>query len=254
MSIWLPDEVLIVDWDADTPHFPDPPADELYGQGERQDEQHREYHDENTPSPKGARWREYFPHPAGLGIRRGATMFESLCHAQVANEESIWGTFTDEADWDLARWIITSGTTHTSADELLDLKKVSKPCCQVCDLLKASQIRKAGCVSFHNTRSLLQKIDALPSGPKWTCELFEVEGDILNESGAPETKTVELWRRNPVECIRDLIGNPEFKRYMKYAPYRLYMNEDGTDQCWDEMATGSWWWDTQVRNTRWPVN
>jgi len=25
------------------------------------------------------------------------------------------------------------------------------------------------------------------------------------------------------------------------------MNDDGTDQCWDKMATGSWWWDIQVR-------
>jgi hypothetical protein len=74
-----------------------------------------------------------------------------------------------------------------------------------------------------------------------------VEGDILNESGASRTETVELWRRNLVECVRELIGNPEFKQYMKYAPYRLYTNEDGTDQCWDEMATGSCWWDIQVR-------
>lgn len=108
------------------------------------------------------------------------------------------------------------------------------------------QIRDGGCASFHNSRSFLQKIDALPQGPEWTCELLDVEGDILDEGGAPQTETVELWRRNPVECIQELIGNPEFKDFMKYAPYRLYMNDDGTDQCWDEMATGSWWWDVQV--------
>lgn len=93
----------------------------------------------------------------------------------------------------------------------------------------------------------MQKIDALPPGPEWTCELLELEGDILDEGGAPQTETVELWRRNPVECVQELIGNPEFKQFMKYAPYRLFMNDDGTDQCWDEMATGSWWWDIQVR-------
>jgi len=92
-------------------------------------------------------------------------------------------------------------------------------------------------------------IDALPPGPEWTCELLEVKGDILDEqSGAPQTEVVELWRRNTVECVQELIGNPEFEQYMKYTPYRLYTNEDGTDQCWDEMATGSWWWDIQVRH------
>jgi len=97
----------------------------------------------------------------------------------------------------------------------------------------------------------LQKIDALPQGPRWTCELFEVEGDILDEGGAPQTEMVELWCCNPVECIQELIGNPEFERYMKYTPYHLYENDDGTNQCWDEMATASWWWDTQVRYRGW---
>ena len=114
-------------------------------------------------------------------------------------------------------------------------------------LIRASQIRDSGCASFHNTRSLLKKIDALPSGPKWMCELLEVEGDIVDEGGVTQRETVELWRRNPVDCIQELIGNPEFEQYMIYVPCRLYMNDDGTDQCWDKMATGSWWWDIQVR-------
>ena len=74
-----------------------------------------------------------------------------------------------------------------------------------------------------------------------------MEGDIINETGVPATETVELWRRDLIECVQELIGNPEFKQYTKYAPYRLFMNDDGTGQCWDEMASGSWWWDVQVR-------
>jgi hypothetical protein len=90
------------------------------------------------------------------------------------------------------------------------------------------QIRNASGISFHNSQSLFQKIDALPYGPEWTCKLFKVKGDILDEDGAPQTETVELWHRDPVECVEELIGNPEFKAYMKYAPYRLYANKDGT--------------------------
>ena len=75
-----------------------------------------------------------------------------------------------------------------------------------------------------------------------------MRGDIVDEDGWPLTEKVELWHRDPVECIQALIGNPEFKDYMKYAPYRLYMNSDGTNQSWDEMASGSWWWGIQVRS------
>ena len=42
-----------------------------------------------------------------------------------------------------------------------------------------------------------------------------------------------------MECLQELIGNLVFKLYLKYAPYHLYMNEEGTDQHWNEMATVS---------------
>jgi len=233
-----------LDWNVD--YFPEL-LDEPLVLEERVEGCCDEDNSENTPPPE-ARWRQYFPRQAGQGIRRAPTMFESLRNAQVARGASIWGAFTDEGDWNFARWILKSGTTHSSANELLGLKKVSKDLLSSARLTKASQIRDGSCTSFHNSRSLFQKIDALPPGPEWTCELLKVEGDILDEGGAPRTEMVELWRRNPVECVQELIGNPEFKPYMKYAPYRLYMNDDGTDQSWDEMATGTWWWDIQVRN------
>ena len=72
-----------------------------------------------------ARWREDFPRPAGVGICQEATAFEILRNAQVAKGESIWGMFKDKGDWELALWILESGTTRTDTDKLLELKKVS---------------------------------------------------------------------------------------------------------------------------------
>jgi hypothetical protein len=113
-----------MDWNADAPYIPEPddepPVLEEHA-GENQDEDH----DDGNPSSK-PRWRDYFPHPAGQGTRKEPTAFESLRNAQVARGESIWGMFTDEGDWDFARWILKSGTTHASTDELLELKKVSQ--------------------------------------------------------------------------------------------------------------------------------
>jgi hypothetical protein len=72
-----------------------------------------------------ARWREDFPRPAGVGIRQEATAFEILHNTQIAQGESIWGTFKDKGDWNLALWILESGTTRTDTDKFLKLKKVS---------------------------------------------------------------------------------------------------------------------------------
>ena len=34
--------------------------------------------------------------------------------------------FSDEGDWEFARWILELGMTHAYTNELLELKKVSK--------------------------------------------------------------------------------------------------------------------------------
>ena len=63
----------------------------------------------------------------------------------------------------------------------------------------SSQIQNSTNLLFHNNRLLLKKIDALPGGPKWTCEIFEITGDQVDigssDSGKKMiTEEVELWR------------------------------------------------------------
>ena len=58
---------------------------------------------------------------------------------------------------------------------------------------------------------------------------------------------LELWRRDPVDCVRELLGNPALKNHMKYAPERLYEDVEGKSRVFDEMWTANWWWDTQVK-------
>jgi hypothetical protein len=74
----------------------------------------------------------------------------------------------------------------------------------------------------------LKKIDNLPDVPGWTCEIFEITGDqedVSDGSGKKMlTDEVELWRRNPVEGIEELIGNPAFQPHMRYAPERVFTN------------------------------
>ena len=57
---------------------------------------------------------------------------------------------------------------------------------------------------------------------------------------------LELWRRDPVECVKELIGNPAFKEFMSYVPERVYVDNKGQERIYDEMWTGDWWWETQV--------
>lgn len=75
---------------------------------------------------------------------------------------------------------------------------------------------------------------------------MQVQGDELGDDGQPRVENLELWKRDPIDCIKELMGNPAFKENMKYEPYRVYSTENGENRCWDEMATGDWWWNMQV--------
>ena len=106
-------------------------------------------------------------------------------------------------------------------------------------------MRKSG-VSFDNARSFLKRIDSLHTGPSWICETIDVEGDVVGEDGAVKREMVELWRRDPVECVEELIGNPAFRDMMAYVPERAYADQKGENRIYDEMWTGEWWSETQV--------
>lgn len=53
-----------------------------------------------------------------------------------------------------------------------------------------------------------------------------------------ETEDLELWMRDPVECIRELMGNPEFDHMVSYAPERVFSDVEGKTRRFDEMWTG----------------
>jgi hypothetical protein len=68
----------------------------------------------------------------------------------------------------------------------------------------------------------------------------------MKNDGKMVTETVELWLRDPVECVRELFSNPTFKEDIKYGPQKVYTDESRTERIYNEMWTGKWWWKMQV--------
>ena len=113
---------------AEPPTDNDPPVlDECGGDGYQPPSCDENISNRPSESPFAkARWREDFPHQAGQRLRRGLTMFKSQRNAQVTRGESIWGPFLGKGDWNVAQWIIDSGTTQEYTNKLLKLKNVSR--------------------------------------------------------------------------------------------------------------------------------
>lgn len=101
-------------------------------------------------------------------------------------------------------------------------------------------------LSFHNNYTFLKKIDQLPTGPKWVCNIVTITGNLVDENGVHMEEYVEVWRRDPVECVRELLGNPAFKDYISYIAEHVYLDKEGKVRVFDEMWTADWWWNTQV--------
>lgn len=100
--------------------------------------------------------------------------------------------------------------------------------------------------SYTTNKALYQAVDNLPYSGEWQSQVITITGDLKSAMGVEMTEEVELWHRDPVECVRELLGNPVFDGKMRYAPEQLYEDEEGTQRVLNEMWTEKWWWDTQV--------
>jgi|ERR1700761_1746892 len=98
------------------------------------------------------------------------------------------------------------------------------------------------CSPWKNNREFFETVDSLPHGPSWQRIPVTKKGDLV-ANGDPQIEEMELWMRDPLECIKDLIGNPLFKKVMKYKPERHWRRGK---RVYSEMWTGDWWWKMQV--------
>ncbi|KAJ6527883.1 hypothetical protein DFH09DRAFT_935537 [Mycena vulgaris] len=184
-----------------------------------------------------ARWEQDFPEErrAGAILEECKTQFEKLRESQKAAGQEPWYPFESEEEWELARWLMTSGLSQSKTDDYLKLKMVRT-------------VREGINPSFHNNRAFLKHIDALPDGPGWFCHPFELTGDELDADEKPKKEIVEMWYRDPLECVKELLGNPAFTK-QGYVPRRIFKNQDeneeGVNREYSEMWTADWWWKIQ---------
>ncbi|KAG1892025.1 hypothetical protein F4604DRAFT_1875493 [Suillus subluteus] len=179
--------------------------------------------------------RYFEPQPdAGWALHKGETNFERYRTYQEEEGEDPWSPFENaeisltREEWDLAHWLVKNlGQTQTD------------------EFLKLPITQNHTKLSFHNNRSFLQRMDKLPRGPEWSCKKVTVRGNCEDENGEMLQEEVELWSRNPVECVKELIGNTSFKEHMAYSPAKVYADHAGQDRVIDEMWTADWWGEKQ---------
>ncbi|KAJ7617664.1 hypothetical protein DFH06DRAFT_1364378 [Mycena polygramma] len=179
------------------------------------------------------RWVQDFPEEfdAGKPLEQCETSFETFRAKQTAAGNPPWHPFESEDEWEVAQWLMTAGLSQKQIDKYLKLKRV----------------REGIKPSFANNRAFLSFVDSLPAGPQWYCHAFELEGDECDSDGKPKKEIVEMWYRDPLECVRELLGNPSYTK-QGYKPMRVYKRfKDGelSNREYTQMWTAEWWWEIQ---------
>ncbi|KAI0665395.1 hypothetical protein C8Q78DRAFT_986640 [Trametes maxima] len=103
-------------------------------------------------------------------------------------------------------------------------------------------------LSFRSSHLFYKKVDALPRGATtWKRKVLEAVGDVLGEDGKPKVEVVELWMRDVVDCIRELMGNPAYCDSIRYRPERQYADAEGKTRVYRNIHTADWWWNLQLQ-------
>ncbi|KAG1721776.1 hypothetical protein EDB19DRAFT_1960263 [Suillus lakei] len=125
-------------------------------------------------------------------------------------------------EWEVARWAKLRGLSSTALSDLLAIEGVSE---------RLS-------LSFKNANELNAIVDhGLPTGcPKFKHEQIVVAGEAF-----------DIYYRDVIECVKSLYGDPDFAKYLAFAPEQHYSDEDETIHLFHDMHTGKWWWDTQKK-------
>jgi len=106
------------------------------------------------------------------------------------------------------------------------------------EFLLTKVLQYKGYVPWKDSWALLQDIDVLPSGPAWSTVRIPLKGLYHY--------ILFVFIRNPVEVVRNLIGNPLLKDFLHYAPQRVWTSSEMDNRIFDEMWTGERWWRMQV--------
>lgn len=83
----------------------------------------------------------------------------------------------------------------------------------------------------------------------WDRKKYPLQSNILDGSGNPVIETVELWKRNPMKLIKELLENPKWKDKMRYKPHMMFADKECTERIFNEQWTCDWLIEKYVRDS-----
>ncbi|KAH9167800.1 hypothetical protein EDB89DRAFT_1856148 [Lactarius sanguifluus] len=140
---------------------------------------------------------------------RGTTFLQSFDRDQYAQErkKNIFYPFASQAEWEMAAFLLRSGLSMASIDSFLSLELVSA-------------IYYLGSRSDDTWHRSMGLAEMLPQGPEWRCKPCD--------SPFPMKKNVDLFYRDPLECIQSILSNPLMNDHIRFTPFCSQLPDGAT--------------------------
>ncbi|KAG1805323.1 uncharacterized protein BJ212DRAFT_1210268, partial [Suillus subaureus] len=130
-------------------------------------------------------------------------------------KENLFYPFALREEWEVADFLLHSALSMAAINKFLQLSMLS----------------------FNNTKDLQGWAEMLLKGPSWKCQVIP----SLHGTKSP----IQLFWRDPVECLESLFSNPLFHDQLDFIPCRVYKTAAWLLHVYSEWLTGDAVWSIQ---------
>ncbi|CAA7259005.1 unnamed protein product [Cyclocybe aegerita] len=89
-------------------------------------------------------------------------------------------------------------------------------------------------LSFQSAKDLRNRIEILPSGPKWKSRTLAPKH--------PTKNPIVLYHRDPIECVQSLLRSPLLQDHLSFTPFRLFESSAKLMRVYTEWLLGNAAW------------
>ncbi|KAG0705937.1 hypothetical protein DFH29DRAFT_799338 [Suillus ampliporus] len=140
-------------------------------------------------------------------------------------KENLFYPFASKEEWEIGDFLLCSPLSMAVIDVFLKLPLVQKLC-----------------LSFSNARELRSRAEMFPSRPSWKCQVIP--------SIYPTKYLIQLFWRDPIECLESLFANLLFHNKLNFTPHCVYTTAAHLIWVYLEWMTGDAAWEMQTQFPR----
>ncbi|KIK14014.1 hypothetical protein PISMIDRAFT_117769, partial [Pisolithus microcarpus 441] len=137
-------------------------------------------------------------------------------------QTNMYYPFANLGDWEMANFLLQLNLSMREIDSYLSLSMTKKML-----------------LSFWTAKELRGHIEDLPKGLCWKIRIVPTHH--------PTTSPIELYWRDPLECIEALFNHPFYAGKMDYSPFRMFTAAGQIMRVYSEWMSSDGAWELQVK-------